>query len=259
MQILKLLRDLARGILTYGTIITLALTALIWALSQDLDLAEFFAVSLIVCYCITGFTMAFFACIEKLPLKRRTVFLLYIPASIAGTAGGVILAQSIISGLFDGIVVFRGIRDLPQYIIVGLIVSGFATLFDYMNTTRKEKQRQFEKEKERAAGLEILNRDATIQMLRSRLNPHFLFNTLNTISELIHQDPGKAEKAVVNLSEIYRQTLDMSEEDTVTVYHELELMEKYLENERMRFGDRLQYRIDADPGCIATKIPALIL
>lgn len=124
---------------------------------------------------------------------------------------GVFLAQSIITRLFDSVIIFRGVHDLPQYIIVGLIVSGFVILFDHINCARKEKHQQLEKAKERAADLEIHSRDATIQMLRSRLNPHFLFNTLNTISELIHQDPEKAERAVMNLSEIYRKTLDMSE------------------------------------------------
>jgi two-component system, LytTR family, sensor kinase len=259
MKYLKLFRDLVRDILIYGTIITLVFTAIMSAGVKGIDLSSFFILCLILCYCITGMTSGLFRSVEKLNVKRRTTLLLYIPASITGTVCGVFLAQSIITRLFDSVIIFRGVHDLPQYIIVGLIVSGFVILFDYLNSARKEKQQQLEKEKERAAKLELLNRDATIQMLRSRLNPHFLFNTLNTISELIHQDPEKAEKAVVNLSEIYRKTLDMSEADTVAVSHELELMEAYLENERMRFGDRLEYRVVVDPGCASVKIPALIL
>ena len=256
----KLFRDLIRDILTYGTIIAIVFTAIMWASFRGIDLSTVFILYLIACYCITGITAGLFKGVEKLNVTRRIALLLYIPASIAGSVCGVYLAQSIITGLFDNITVFRGVRDLPQYILLGLILSGLVILFDYLNTARKEKHQLLEKEKERSAGLELLNRDATIQMLRSRLNPHFLFNTLNTISELIYQDPEKAEKAVMNLSEIYRKTLAMSEKDMVAVSHELELMEAYLENERMRFGDRLEYRItvDSDSDCGSMKIPALI-
>jgi two-component system LytT family sensor kinase len=259
MQYIKLFRDVARYILVYGTIITLVLTAITSALVHNLDLSGFFVICLIVDYCITGITSGLCSYIDMLNLKPRIAYLLYIPASITGTTGGIFLAQSIINRLFNGVVVYRGVRDLPPLIVVGLIVSGFVILFEHLNNSRKEKQQQLEKEKERAAGLELLNRDATIQMLRSRLNPHFLFNTLNTISELIYQDPEKAEKAVMNLSEIYRKTLAMSEKDMIAVSHELELMEAYLENERMRFGSRLEYRVAVDSDCGPMKIPALIL
>jgi two-component system, LytTR family, sensor kinase len=259
MEHLKLFRNLVRTVLTYGTVIAIILTVFESIFLKNIDRSLLFVLTLILTYCITGITAGLFMCIEKLKLKYWTTLLLFIPASVVGTVGGVFLAQTVIHHLFNSIIFFKGFRDLPQYIIIGLIISGFVILFDYLNSTRKEKQQQLEKEKERAAGLEILNRDATIQMLRSRLNPHFLFNTLNTISELIHQDPLKAEKAVMNLSEIYRKTLTMSEEESVPVSHEIELMEKYLENERMRFDERLTYRIEVDPGCAAMKIPALIL
>jgi two-component system, LytTR family, sensor kinase len=259
MEHLKLFRNLVRIVLTYGTVITIVLTVFESIFLKNIDRSLLFVLTLILTYCITGITAGLFMCIENLKFKYRTSLLLYIPASVVGTAGGIFLAQTIINRLFDGIVIFSGFRDLPSYIIIGLIISGFVTLFGHLYSTSKEKQKQLEKEKERAAGLEILNRDATIQMLRSRLNPHFLFNTLNTISELIHQDPLKAEKAVMNLSDIYRKTLAMSEEDSVPVSHEIELMEKYLENERMRFDERLTYRIEVNPGCAAMKIPALIL
>lgn len=259
MEHLKLLRCLGRTVLTYGTIIALVIIAVVSMVAKNFDRVLFFSESFIVSYCCTGIIAGLFMFIEKLKLRYRTTLLLYIPATIVGMVGGLLLAQSILNRLFDGVVLFRSYHDLLWYILFGLIVAGFVILFDYLNSARKEKQQQLEKEKERAAGLELLNRDATIQMLRSRLNPHFLFNTLNTISELIHQDPEKAEQAVVNLSEIYRKTLDMSEEDTVAVSHELELMEAYLENERMRFGDRLTYRVVVDPGCASIKIPALIL
>lgn len=260
METLKFIRDTVRDILTIGTIITIVFTAIVSAAVKGInDLPGFFIVCFIFCYCITGMTSGLFRSIEKLNVRRRVALLLYIPASIAGTVSGAFLAQYFIIRLFGGaFILLDGSRDLPRLIIVGLIVSGFVILVDNLNAARKEKQQQLEKEKERAAGLELLNRDATIQMLRSRLNPHFLFNTLNTISELIHQDPEKAEKAVMNLSEIYRKTLDMSEAEAVMVSHELELMEAYLENERMRFGDRLEYQVLVDPGCASVKIPALI-
>ena len=259
MNFLKFFRELVHIVLIYGTILVIVCDATVFAIARDIDYAGFFLLSVIIGYCEVGITAGLMMCVGRMKLKYRTTLLLYIPAAVVGTAGGVLLAQFIIHRLFGDVVIFRGFVDLLKYAIGALIFVGFVILFKHLNASRKEKQLQLDKEKERAAGLEILHREAAIQTLRSKLNPHFLFNTLNTISELIYQDPDKAEKAVENLSEIYRQTLDMSEENSVTVSYELELIEKYLENERMRFGDRLQYSIDADPGCVSAKIPPLIL
>ena len=101
--------------------------------------------------------------------------------------------------------------------------------------------------------------EANMTALRSQINPHFLFNTLNTIAALIHESPEMAEKAVENLAFIFRYTLKTSGENFVTIGNELTLVGKYLEIEQFRFGEHLSVELSIQPGCEDVLIPALVI
>lgn len=98
---------------------------------------------------------------------------------------------------------------------------------------------------------------AEIQALRARIRPHFLFNSMNTIASLIALDPQKAEKAVEDLSDLFRSSLD--EQSNNTLEDELKLTRSYLDIEALRLGDRLQIEWHLEPGLEDTEIPALCL
>jgi hypothetical protein len=112
---------------------------------------------------------------------------------------------------------------------------------------------------EREKRLASENIEARLKALRSQINPHFLFNTLNSISDLIHTSPGQAEEAIVKLAFIFRYTLERSEESLVPLSDELALIQTYLELEKIRFGDRLTYTIDLPRDCRTTSVPAFVL
>ena len=99
--------------------------------------------------------------------------------------------------------------------------------------------------------------EAEIQALRARIRPHFLFNSMNTIASLITFSPEKAEKAVVDLSDLFRASL--REQNTNTLYDELELTKSYLDIESLRLGDRLNINWNIDQNLIETEVPALCL
>lgn len=99
---------------------------------------------------------------------------------------------------------------------------------------------------------------AKLQMLRYQLNPHFLFNSLNSIKALIHENQELAETMVTSLSDFLRATLKYNEELSITVSEELEITEKYLTIEKIRYEERLDYKIRADAGVLDVKIPCLI-
>jgi LytS/YehU family sensor histidine kinase len=101
--------------------------------------------------------------------------------------------------------------------------------------------------------------EANMTALRSQINPHFLFNTLNTISSLIHDAPEEAEAATERLAFIFRHTLKFSRENFVSLGAELELVRNYLEIEQLRFGDRLSQTIQTEPDAREFRIPALIV
>lgn len=103
------------------------------------------------------------------------------------------------------------------------------------------------------------NYEANLTALRSQINPHFLFNTLNTISALIHDSPDEAEEAVEKLAYIFRYTLKYSSETFVSLSEELSLVRTYLDIEKIRFGDRLQLEYEIDPTLKDVKLPAMVI
>ena len=116
------------------------------------------------------------------------------------------------------------------------------------------------KERERAA------RDLEIALVRSRLDvlmlelqPHFLFNALNTAVSLVRRDPAEAERVLVALSDLLRYVLRGSDEQEVPLRRELEFVGRYLDIEKVRFGDRLEVHVDAAPDCDDCAAPNLIL
>lgn len=100
---------------------------------------------------------------------------------------------------------------------------------------------------------------AELQALRAQVNPHFLFNALNTIADLVMVDPRKAERAIEMLADTFRYVLMNHHRHMVSVGEELAFIRQYLAIEEVRFGARLTIRIDADPAVRLLSIPALIL
>lgn len=103
------------------------------------------------------------------------------------------------------------------------------------------------------------NAEANLIALRSQINPHFLFNTLNTISALIHYKPDLAEQAVEKLAFIFRYTLKYSNENFVTVENEMSLVRSYLEIEQLRFGEQLQVSLNVQHEAEKVQIPAFCI
>lgn len=157
--------------------------------------------------------------------------------------------------------VFRGaiggddyfqISDLAtQYLIYwGIVAATHAWLY-YRDTQEREL---------RTSQLEALLAETRLQMLSMQLQPHFLFNTLNTIAELVHQKPDAAERMIAGLSHLLRETLHAGLVDRVPLEHELQLLDRYVEIQRARFGDRLTVDVVIkDTAVRAALVPSLLL
>jgi two-component system, LytTR family, sensor kinase len=101
--------------------------------------------------------------------------------------------------------------------------------------------------------------EAELRTLRMQLQPHFLFNTLNTVSELIHRDPDLAERAVARLGDLLRWSLKTSSLGEVPLREELHALDLYLDIQRLRHGEGLTLRVDAEPAVLACGVPSLLL
>jgi two-component system, LytTR family, sensor histidine kinase AlgZ len=102
-------------------------------------------------------------------------------------------------------------------------------------------------------------REAELKALRSQINPHFLFNSLNSISALTATDPKSARRMTELLAEFFRKSLDAGKQKFVTLREELELASYYLNIEKIRFGKRLAVDIQVDEECLEKTVPPLIL
>jgi two-component system LytT family sensor kinase len=114
------------------------------------------------------------------------------------------------------------------------------------------------KEQEKSE-LNIKNREMQISLLKSQINPHFLFNTLNSINTLIGSSKEQARKVITQLSDIFRYALDSHGDQMVRLIQELDFIDNYIRIQQVRFGDRLKFVKQVDFSCLGVHIPPMIL
>jgi signal transduction histidine kinase len=109
----------------------------------------------------------------------------------------------------------------------------------------------------RASQTESRLNEARLQLLRAQLQPHFLFNALNTVAEMVHEDVDRADRMIASLSDLLRVSLDAG--DAVPLAEEVRIAGLYLDIQQARFGDRLRVRWDVPEACATTAVPRLLL
>ncbi len=106
---------------------------------------------------------------------------------------------------------------------------------------------------------EILSREAELKALKAQINPHFLFNSLNSISALTSIDPARARQMCIALSDFLRNSLQLGERPSILLGEELALTKSYLEVERVRFGQKLRITQQLADGCADCDVPPLLV
>jgi two-component system LytT family sensor kinase len=156
----------------------------------------------------------------------------------------------------EAVFYFRPVRDVGAYMVYnGLLI--YALLAGIFYTS--EMFRRYRENELKAAQLKALTREAEIKALKSQINPHFLFNTLNTIFALIGGDAQKAKATITKLSNLLRYSLSGFHQDFVTLEKELEAVQMYLEIEKARFGDRLQVNFEIDDHLLTHQVLPMLL
>lgn len=211
-----------------------------------------FAFSFTISYSISGFCAITEALLrprlEKLPRPKR--LWLEVPASTLAHLLGFLVPAF----LFFRLLGFP-FKELSRPFAVFMAFFVLIYELEYLAKFYRE-LKEAEVREER---LKALAAKAELRALRAQINPHFLFNTLNTIASLIGSDPRKAEEVTEKLAEVFRYVLLASEREFVTLEEELEFIEDYLDIERARFGERLRVERDVSPSVLETPVPALIL
>ena len=206
----------------------------------------------------------------QLPLRLATTswrLILHLPAALVlplcgyglalalQGAGRVLLGAEVdavfadLRGRFEGHYIY-GIGFIFGCLIYGLTASA-AYARSYYSGFRREALRRSQLEAQLAA--------AQLQALKMQLHPHFFFNTLNSISSLLHRDVQAADSMLAKLGDFLRLTLDQHHLEQVALAAEFEFVRRYMEIEQIRFGDRLSVSLDASPEALGASVPNLLL
>jgi two-component system, LytTR family, sensor histidine kinase AlgZ len=195
------------------------------------------------------------------------------PLQTAGTVRIIVthsVAATLISGLWmllailyvSGLVLLQPFRGLSRYpdlyklIFVTGVLIYLLWVASYYVVLSLETSRQAE---QRLVEARVLARDSELRALKAQINPHFIFNSLHSISALTSINPAKAREMCISLADFLRATLGMGEKTLIPLSEELELVHRYLEVEKVRFGARLTLEETIDDAALSCVIPPLLL
>src|SRR5450830_496056 len=211
--------------------------------SSDTPLANamLFAVPLNLVYAFAAGYSAYYVC-RAYPLGGRRPGQIALVLTVAGVVSGFLWLS--IANLWNGLCLllgaaWSGIAITPQLsmliVVLGVLLYGFAAALHYLVIefvrAKNAEQRELESM--------LMAQEAELRMLRTQIDPHFLFNSLNSISALTSQDPKAARRMTLELASFFRQSLGMEAHKKVTLGEEMILIRHFLAIEQVRFGERL--------------------
>ena len=182
-------------------------------------------------------------------------FLLGLLDGLAGTIGLLLACWSTMLTHHFAYWVLRW-QEASALLLSTLLLAGSLVALIY---THGRMAAEIEAREARLAALREAALQAQLRALQAQINPHFLFNALNILAELTHQDPDATERLVTDLAWLLRYTLKSSAEGRVPLRQELEAIERYLRIEQARLGARLVVDIDVEPALLDLEIPGLVL
>ncbi len=220
-----------------------------WSLSAPL--AVFYAL-----ICLAPWYMC-----RALPLGSSKIFKVlgnHLAAAIAAGLIWIVLAKGLALALGHYVFVRLNERFSPQLPLlfgIGVLLYLLSVALHYVLLSMESSKEAETREQEALT----LARESELKALKAQINPHFLFNSLNSISALATVDGQRARDMCIKLSDFLRTTLKLGEKQHITLADELALAKAYLEVEQVRFGARLRVEIDADPDCGQCVVPSLVL
>jgi hypothetical protein len=154
-------------------------------------------------------------------------------------------------------------QPMPR-LFVGLVVGKFGTnLLTYATVLAAflalDYRRRMHDRELRASQLEARLAEARLDVLRMQLQPHFLFNTLHSISTLMHRDAEAADRMLVRLADLLRLSMELDGARDIPLSREMQFLDAYVQIQAVRFGDRLRIRTQVDPAALDAPVPTLLL
>jgi two-component sensor histidine kinase len=188
------------------------------------------------------------------PARFAILALVLAAGAVAGTALVLYFFPLFVLRDFGQIVALAAISG-----VLALIVGSVVYAYEGLRFRLAESLREVEEVRLVEAQLKEQAARAELAALQARINPHFFFNTLNTISSLLEEDPEAAETVVLKLADLFRYTLRATDVESVSLDDELRFIEGYLAIEQARFGPRLRVVWEVDPDARSAAVPGLLL
>jgi LytS/YehU family sensor histidine kinase len=242
-------------------LIVLASFLLVWIAVQSSLLIDEFSTGWPSALLDSGITALFLGLTAFLIFNTMTYYhpdVKRLPFTVLGvvalTYGLMIGAEAAIESITPGSVLyFKNFHF--QRIVFAELIALMMLIIVWFQTARKTTT----EDDERRQATEKLARDAELASLRQQLQPHFLFNSLNSINALIGTQPEKARKMVQQLSDFLRGTIKKDDSQLVTLFEEMHQLKLYLEIEKVRFGHRLAATIENEGRSLEAKLPPLLI
>ena len=150
------------------------------------------------------------------------------------------------------------VNDTPYFSEDVHLLGSLAGVFTHVLENLRLQEQRLEGE-QRARDLSLQASRSELKALRAQINPHFLFNALNSIAGLIHRDPAVADRTIEQLAEVFRYALRGAESEWAVLDEELEFVRAYLDVERARFGERLITDVRIDPAVRGARVPTMVV
>ncbi len=145
-------------------------------------------------------------------------------------------------------------REFWNYFFTFILVSLWLLIYLVWHYIEKNRNNQLDRLK-----LETTVKELELKTIKSHINPHFIFNSLNSIRALVDENPQRARRAITELSNILRSSMHAEKSETVTLEKELDIVKDYLALEHMRFEERLKVRFDIDEDTLSHPVPPMML
>ena len=179
--------------------------------------------------------------------------------AMAGSFAAILILAAIGYLKGAGIVATWMAGSLKVSILITLTFGIFTTVLESMRSRLNDATVALRTKERDEADAQRLAAEAQLASIESRVQPHFLFNTLNSIAALVHDDPAGAERMTAQLASLLRSALDSTATPLITLEAELRVVRAYLDIERVRFGERLRYTVDVADGTARTPVPRMAL
>jgi sensor histidine kinase YesM len=196
------------------------------------------------------------ACRFTFPVNWMVLVATMVATAVMGSFTAILILAAIGYLKGAGIIATWMAGSLKASIVITLTFGIFVTVLESLRARLTETTLALRTEERDAADARRLAAEAQLASLESRVQPHFLFNTLNSIASLIHEDPGGAERMTAQLASLLRSSLDQ-QVALVPLDEELRIVRNYLDIERVRFGDRLRFDIQIDAVSGSARVPRL--